>query len=77
MQVELTQHSGLRHDGQLIEFDLWQVHATGLDGNRVLVAYLFHDPDTGRKVVPPLPLYDPPEIDNSMGLDDEDDDIEG
>jgi hypothetical protein len=98
MKVELEQHSGIRHDGVVVEFDQWQVFATGPDGNRVLVGYLSHDeslpimmvcnqPDnvlkeivekcsaiTGREVISPVPIVEPPAIDNAAGEDDIDDD---
>ena len=44
MKVELQQHSGVRYDGERVEFNQWQVFATGANGNRVLVGYLSHDP---------------------------------
>ncbi len=43
MKVELQQHTGIRHDGETVVFDQWQVFATGANGNRVLVGYLSHD----------------------------------
>ena len=98
MKVELQQHKGIRHDGLLIEFDQWQVFATGPDGNRVLVGYLSHNPElplmllcnqpanvlkeliekcsaiVGRDVVSPVPIVEPPQIDNALGEDNEEDD---
>jgi hypothetical protein len=98
MKVELQQHTGIRRDGLVVEFDQFQVFATGPDGNRVLVGYLSHDESlplmlicnqpnnvlreivekceliTGRKVVSPVPIVEPPQIDNTQGEDYEDDD---
>lgn len=43
MKVELVQHTGMRYDETVVEFDQWQVFATGGNGARVLVGYLSHD----------------------------------
>ena len=45
MKVELVHHTGIRYDEVIVEFDQWQVFATGGDGNRVLVGYLSFDPE--------------------------------
>ena len=98
MKVELQPHTGIRHDGIVVEFDQFQVFATGPDGNRVLVGYLSHDESlplmlvcnqpmnvlkelvekceaiTGRTVLSPVEIVEPPEIDNSQGEDEEEDD---
>jgi hypothetical protein len=98
MKVELVQHTGIRFDEALIEFDQWQVFATGSDNNRVLVGYLSHDESlplmlicnqpmnvlrelieklekiTKRKVIPPVEIVYPPEIDNEAGEDEPEED---
>jgi hypothetical protein len=98
MKVELQEHKGMRHDGVIVEFDQWQVFATGPDGNRVLVGYLSHKPElplmlicnqannvlkelvekcsaiVGREVLSPVPIVEPPQIDNSQGEDNDEDD---
>jgi hypothetical protein len=43
MKVELVQHTGIRYDETIVEFNQWQVFATGSDDQRVLVGYLSHD----------------------------------
>jgi hypothetical protein len=97
MKVELLEHKGIRHDGIIVEFDQWQVFATGPDGNRVLVGYLSHKPElplmllcnqpsnvlkeliekcsaiVGREVLSPVPIVEPPQIDNSQGEDNDED----
>ena len=40
MKVELQQLKGIKYNGDLEEFERWQVFATGANGNRVLVGYL-------------------------------------
>lgn len=44
MKVELVHHKGIRFDDIEVEFEQWQVFATGSDQNRVLVGYLSFDP---------------------------------
>lgn len=44
MKVELVPHTGVRYDEVIVEFQQWQVFATGGNGNRVLVGYLSFDP---------------------------------
>jgi len=45
MKVELVHHKGIRFDEVEVEFEQWQVFATGSDDNRVLVGYLSFDPE--------------------------------
>jgi len=87
----------------VVEFDQWQVFATGSDEQRVLVGYLSHDESiplmticnqpmnvlrelieklekiTKRKVIPPVEIVYPPEIDNEAGDDEleEEDETDG
>ena len=96
MKIELVPHTGIRFDETIVEFNQWQVFATGGNDNRTLVGYLSHDETiplmmlcnqpmnilreivdkceaiTGRKVIPPETIVEPPEIDNSAGEDEDD-----
>ena len=100
MKIELVPHTGIRYDDAVVEFNQWQVFATGSDEQRVLVGYLPHDPNvalmmlcnqpmnvlseivskceaiTGRKVLPPVDIVVPPEIDNTQGEDEDEEELE-
>jgi len=56
MKVELEQHTGIRFDDVVVEFDQWRVFATGSDSQRVLVGYLSHNPDLPLMLICNQPL---------------------